>query len=84
MEGNRRVEKYMEPVGDAIKKHIKRDSREATDIYNRAYEAVWMIVREDEAIIKELVEALELVVLQLESPEFEVVRDAIAKAKGEV
>ncbi len=34
-----------------------------------------------EAIVNELVEALELVVLQLESPEFEVVRDAIAKAK---
>jgi hypothetical protein len=81
MEGNRSVEKYMEPVGDAIKRHIKGDSREATDIYNRAYEAVWMIVREDEAIVKELVETLELVVDQLESPEVEVVREAIAKVK---
>jgi len=41
----------------------------------------WVYYADHEAIVKELVEALELVVDQLESPEVEVVREAIAKVK---
>ena len=39
--GDSRVEKYMGPVTDAIKRHLKWPSDEYTDIYNRAYEAVY-------------------------------------------
>jgi len=38
--GDPRVEKFMPPVARAIKRHHKWPSKEFTDIYNRAYEAV--------------------------------------------
>lgn len=42
--GDERVEKYMPPVIDAIKRHVKYPSPEFTDIYNRAYEAVYSAI----------------------------------------
>ena len=39
MQGDPRVDKLMYPVELAIKRHVK-DSDAATDIYNRAYEAI--------------------------------------------
>ena len=46
--GDERVEKYMPPVIKAIKRHIKWPSAEFTDIYNRAYEAVYQAIKEYE------------------------------------
>ena len=40
------VDKYMGPVSDAIKKHIKWPSNEFTEIYNRAWEAVYNALRD--------------------------------------
>lgn len=41
--GDSRVEKFMGPVSDAIDRHVpKGDAR--TDIYNRAYEAVYAAI----------------------------------------
>lgn len=37
--GDPRVEPYMQPVADAISRHVRRGDG-WTDIYNRAYEAV--------------------------------------------
>jgi hypothetical protein len=39
--GDERVEEFMHPVTEAIRRHIPWPSDEFTDIYNRAYEAVW-------------------------------------------
>jgi hypothetical protein len=39
--GDKRVEEFMKPVSEAIKKYHKWPSSEYTDIYNRAYEAVY-------------------------------------------
>lgn len=38
--GDPRVEEFMYPVAEAIKRHLDWPSAEFTDIYNRAYEAV--------------------------------------------
>lgn len=45
--GDPRVEKYMPPVAEAIKRHVKHPSPEFTDIYNRAYEAVYQSIKEN-------------------------------------
>ena len=42
--GDVRVEKFMEPVSAAISRHLPR-GREWTDIYNRAYEAVYAAIK---------------------------------------
>lgn len=39
--GDERVEKFMPPVAEAIKRHVEWPSDAYTDIYNRAYEAVF-------------------------------------------
>lgn len=39
--GDKRVEEFMKPVDDVIKKYHDWPSREFTDIYNRTYEAVY-------------------------------------------
>lgn len=44
--GDDRVEKYMPPVIQAITRHLPWPSQEATDIYNRAYEAVYQAIME--------------------------------------
>lgn len=44
--GDPRVEPYMGPVREAIMRHIKWPSDEYTDIYNRAYEAVYKAIVE--------------------------------------
>lgn len=46
--GDERVEKYMAPVDEAIKRHHKWPSFEFTDIYNRAYEAVYLAITDRE------------------------------------
>jgi hypothetical protein len=46
--GDKRVEKYMPPIAEAIKRHLKWPSDEFTDIYNRAYEAVYQAIKENE------------------------------------
>jgi len=38
----------MSPVGEAIKRHLKWPSDEFTDIYNRAYEAVYNAIKKYE------------------------------------
>ena len=43
--GDGRVEQFMEPVSDAIKKYHGWPSSEFTDIYNRAYEAVYNAIK---------------------------------------
>ncbi len=48
--GDNRVEEFMEPVSDAIKKYHKWPSPEYTDIYNRAYEAVYAAIKKYEVI----------------------------------
>jgi len=48
-EGDQRVEKFMAPVRDAIARHLPWPSAEFTDIYNRAYEAVYNAIKEAEA-----------------------------------
>lgn len=48
-EGDPRVEKYMLPVRDAIERHVPWASDAFTDIYNRAYEAVYNAIIEQEA-----------------------------------
>ena len=40
MQGDPRVEDFMEPVSIAIKRHVEYPSNAYTDIYNRAYEAI--------------------------------------------
>ena len=44
--GDNRVEKYMPSVAAAIKRHIEWPSKEFTDIYNRAYEAVYQAIKD--------------------------------------
>lgn len=46
--GDDRVEKFMPPVAAAIKRHVKWPSDEYTDIYNRAYEAVYAAIQASE------------------------------------
>ena len=46
-----RVEKYMIPVREAILRHIPR-GQQFTDIYNRAYEAVYAAIIETEKTLK--------------------------------
>lgn len=43
--GDNRVEKYMSKVRVAIERHVK-DSDAITDIYNRAYEAVFAAIKD--------------------------------------
>jgi len=43
--GDSRVEKFMSPVSDAIKRHVEWPSAKYTDIYNRAYEAVYLAIK---------------------------------------
>lgn len=45
--GDSRVEKYMLPVMDAISRHLPT-GQQATDIYNRAYEAVYKAIIDTE------------------------------------
>lgn len=40
------VEKYMGPVRDALVKYIKWPSAEYTEIYNRAWEAVYNAIKD--------------------------------------
>jgi len=42
------IDKWMKPVGDAIKRHHAWPSDEFTDIYNRAYEAIVKAIKEVE------------------------------------
>ena len=42
--GDQRVEKYMEHISAAIKRHIDGDG--AVDIYNRAYEAIHKAIKD--------------------------------------
>ena len=43
--GDKRVEKYMKPITDALKRrNVIGDDR--TDIYNRAYEAVYKAIKD--------------------------------------
>lgn len=44
--GDSRVEPFMGPVSEAIRRHIHWPSPEYTDIYNRAYEAVYKAILE--------------------------------------
>ena len=46
--GDERVEKYMPKVLEAIKRHVLYPSAEATDIYNRAYEAIYTAIKDME------------------------------------
>lgn len=43
--GDERVEEFMRPVAEAIRRYHKWPSDEYTDIYNRAYEAVEKALR---------------------------------------
>jgi len=45
--GDSRVEKYMPPVKEAIKRHIQEQSA-FTDIYNRCYEAIYKAICDKE------------------------------------
>ena len=45
-EGDPRVEFYMPKVAAAIKRHLDWPSKEFTDIYNRAYEAVYQAIKD--------------------------------------
>ena len=47
--GDDRVEKYMPPVAEAIKKYVKWPSPAFTDVYNRAYEAVYKAIKDCDA-----------------------------------
>jgi len=44
--GDKRAEKYMSKVADAISRHIERGPA-WTDIYNRAHEAVYMAITDE-------------------------------------
>ena len=44
--GDSRVEPYMGDVAHTISKYFKGGTNEWTDIYNRAYEAVWNVIRD--------------------------------------
>lgn len=44
-EGDERVEEFMPRVAEAIRRHHKSPSDEFTDIYNRAYEAVYAAIK---------------------------------------
>ena len=44
--GDKRVEPFMNEITDTIKKYHKWPSSEFTDIYNRAYEAVYNAIKE--------------------------------------
>ncbi len=57
--GEHRVEKYMPRVSQAIARHLPSGSREATDIYNRAYEAVYEAIKELKRKLDVAVSALE-------------------------
>ena len=46
--GDKRVEQYMAPVKDAITRHLKERTPEWTDVYNRAYEAVYQAIKDQE------------------------------------
>lgn len=50
--GDNRVEEFMNPVSEAIKRYIKWPSPEYTDIYNRAYEAVYESIKKYAGDIK--------------------------------
>jgi len=47
-QGDSRVEKFMPPVAEAIRRHHVWPSPEFTDIYNKAYEAVYNAIKENE------------------------------------
>ena len=44
--GDNRVEKYMPPVREAISRHIPKGDA-FIDIYNRAYEAVYKAIKDE-------------------------------------
>lgn len=48
MQGDHRVEKYMPTVSNAIEKHVSGQG--ATEIYNRAYEAVTQVITDAEKV----------------------------------
>ena len=51
--GDNRVEQFMEPVSDAIKRYHDWPSSEYTDIYNRAYEAVYAAIKKYDKEVKD-------------------------------
>jgi len=44
--GDKRVEPYMGPVAETIKKHLPWPSPAFTEIYNRAYDAVFQAIKD--------------------------------------
>lgn len=50
-EGNSKVEKYMPMVAKAIQRNVQSEPSR-TDIYNRAYEAVWQAIDDQEEEIQ--------------------------------
>jgi len=44
--GDERVSRFMPPVSEAIKRHLDWPSQGYSDIYNRAYEAVFLAIKE--------------------------------------
>lgn len=49
MQGSSRVDELMIPVANAISRHVEERTPAWTDIYNRAYEAVYTAIREGES-----------------------------------
>lgn len=43
--GNQNIEKYMQPISDALSRHLE-DGNAYTDIYNRAYEAIFKAIED--------------------------------------
>ena len=48
-QGDKRVEPFMGPVAEAIDRHLE-SGRARTDIYNRAYEAVYKAIKACELV----------------------------------
>lgn len=53
MQGDSRVDELMRPVSAAVERHIK-NSDAITDIYNRAYEAVYISIDEIDSLCAEV------------------------------
>jgi hypothetical protein len=58
MQGDPKIDELMRPVNVAIKRHVK-DRAAATEIYNRAYEAVMNSMDVKDAEISSLLAAIE-------------------------
>ena len=48
---DQRVEEFMPPVAEAIGRHLDWPSQEFTDVYNRAYEAVYKAIKKYDGAI---------------------------------